>query len=322
MWRYAARRTFWMIPTAFVVSVITFFGLNMIPGDIARLYLGLGEEGMGETADVERAIAAFKELHGLDRPIHERYGIWLVGILTGDPGKSMETSRPIMDGIKSRLPVTLHIAVFAFIFTAIFGIIPGVIAAVFQDRFPDYLVRTGAVFADSFPNFFLLTLLLLIPAILWGYGPPIGYEGPIWQDPWRGIKLFVPPTLIIALGSAFLVRVTRSSLLEVLRADYVRTARAKGLSEQIVIQRHALRNSLIPPVTILGVVFATQLNGTIILENVMGLPGLGQWILRSLTMRDFNVVMALTMYTALVVMFLNLLVDLMYARLDPRIRYQ
>jgi peptide/nickel transport system permease protein len=319
MWRYTVRRTFWMIPTALAVSMITFFGLSFIPGDIARLYLGTEEEGL---QDADRAVAAFKELHGLDRPIAERYGVWLVGILTGDPGISMETNRPIMAGIKTRLPVTLHIAIFAFIFSAIFGVIPGVIAAVFQDRLPDYFVRTGAVFADSFPSFFLLTLLLIIPAILWGYGPPIGYEGPIWEDPWRGIKMFGPPTLIIGLGSAFLVRVTRSSLLEVLRADYVRTARAKGLSEQVVVRRHAMRNALIPPVTILGVVFANLLNGTIILENVMGMSGLGSWILRALTMRDFNVVMALTMYTALLVMFINLFVDLLYARLDPRIRYQ
>lgn len=306
-----------MVPTLVVVSAITFFGLNAIPGDIALIYLGADEV----SEDYEVQVEAFKEKHGLDQPVVVRYFKWAGGVLTGDPGTSMRNGLPVINDIKARFPVTLQITILMIVFTALFGVLPGVLAAVFQDRWVDHVVRILTVFFDSFPNFFLLTLLLLLPAIWWNYGPPTGYEGPIWTDPTRWIRQFVPPTLVVGMGAAFLVRITRSSLLEVLRADYIRTARAKGLSERPVILRHALRNSLIPVVTILGTTFAALINGTIILENVMGLPGLGQYTLQAVEHRDFNAVQAVTIYTAVAVMVINLLVDLSYAFLDPRIRY-
>lgn len=314
MLRYTLRRLVWMLPPMFIVSVATFFGLNALPGDIATLTLG-------ENATPE-AVEEFREKNGLDRPIVVRYVDWLGGMIRGDPGDSLKGGRPMSEDIKVRLPVTLHILFFSLFFTAFFGVLFGVAAALFQDTAIDYVIRTFAVFSDSFPNFFLLTLLLLIPAILWQYSPPIGYEGPIWEDPWRTVRQFVPPTLLLGLGAAFLTRITRSSMLEVLRADFVRTARTKGLSERVVIGRHVLRNALLPIVTVLGGVFANLLGGTIILERVMTLPGLGNYTFQAVQDRDFNIVQAMTLYSALTVMLVNLLVDLSYARIDPRIRYR
>lgn len=317
MLAYSVRRLSLMVPTLAAVSVITFFGLNAIPGDIALIYLGADDV----QEDYETQIEAFRERHGLNQPVGIRYLKWVGGILTGDAGDSMRNGLPVFNDIKARFPVTLQITILMITFTAVFGIVPGILAAVYQDRWTDHLVRVFAVFSDSFPNFFLLTMLLLLPAIFWRYGPPVGYEGPIWTDPVRWIRQFVPPTLVVGLGAAFLVRITRSSLLEVLRADYIRTARAKGVAEEVVILRHAMRNALIPVVTILGTAFAALINGTIILENVMGLPGLGQYTLQAVEHRDFNAVQAVTVYTAVAVMVVNLIVDLSYAYLNPRIRY-
>jgi peptide/nickel transport system permease protein len=325
-----------MFPTAFVVSVVTFFGLNMIPGDIALVYLDIDAstafgEAAGAGADsvegegdgsLQAYIEAFKEKFDLNRPIHERYLSWLGGMLTGNPGKSMLTERPIGPELMRRLPVTLHIMFFALTFGAFFGISFGVLAAVLQDTALDYFVRIFAVFADSFPNFFLLTLLLLLPAMWFGYAPPTGYEGPIWEHPIRGIRQYIPPALILSLGSIYTVRITRSAMLEVLRSDFIRTARAKGLQERTVVIRHAVRNSLIPVVTIFGAAFASLLGGSVILENVMSLNGLGAYAFRAVQIRDFNVVQATVMYAAFSVMLVNLLVDLSYAYLDPRIRYR
>lgn len=314
MLRYTVRRLLWMIPTILIVSVITFFGLNALPGDIATLTLG-------ENATPE-AVEEFREENGLNRPVIVRYADWLAGIMRGDPGDSLKGGRPIWDDIKVRLPVTLHIMAFSLLFTATFGVLFGVVAAVYRGTLLDYSIRGFAVFSDSFPNFFLLTLLLLIPAILWQYSPPIGYEGPIWEDPWRSAKQFVPPTLLLGLGSAYLTRITRSATLEVLRSDFVRTARAKGLSERVTIWRHVLRNAMLPIITVLGGVFANLLGGTVILERVMTLPGLGNYTFQAVQDRDFNIVQAMTLYAALTVMLVNLAVDLSYARIDPRIRYR
>jgi peptide/nickel transport system permease protein len=319
MWRYASRRTLAMIPTAVIVSLITFFGLQILPGETALLsFSPFGAEGSG---GMEEYVEAFNEKFGFNEPLPIRYVTWVRGMLTGSPGTSIRTEKPMWMDIKVRFPVTLHILMFSLFFSGVFGVTAGLLAAVFQDSWLDYFVRVFAVFAGSFPSFFLLTLLLLLPAIWFRYAPPVGYV-PIWEDPWRGLRMFVPPTFLLALGSAFTVRMTRSSLLEVLRSDFVRTARAKGLDERTVILRHAMRNAMIPVVTILGGEFAVLLGGSVILEQIMDLPGLGNYFLQAIFARDINVVMAMTMYAAMTVMTINLLVDLSYAYFDPRIRYR
>ena len=313
MRQYAIRRLLFFVPVMLVTSAITFFAVNLLPGNLAFQILGFDA--------TPSEIAQFEESTGLNRPIVIRYVEWLLGFLRGDPGDALLGGVSIQAEMKARLPVTLSIMFFSFIFTMAFGITFGMIAAVFQDRPFDYLVRTFSVFGLSIPEFFTLTLYILVPAILWRYAPPFGYT-PIWEDPIRALKQVIPPTLLLSVGgAATLMRLTRSAMLEVLRQDYIRTARAKGLQERTVLLRHALKNATIPVLTIGGLLIANLLAGTIVLENVTSLPGLGQYTLRSVIDRDYNVLMSLVMYAVLVVMASNLIIDLLYAWVDPRIRY-
>lgn len=314
MRQYAIRRILFFAPVLLVTSAITFFAVNLVPGDPALNFLG-------PTAENEQ-LEAFRKANNLDRPVVERYVGWLWGMLQGDPGNSLLGGGNIGTEIKARFPVTFLIMVFSFTFSFIFGITFGVMAAVYQDRAPDYFVRTFSVFGQSVPDFFTLTLLLIIPAILWRYSPPFGYI-PFWEDPLRAARQIIPPTLVLSIGNAaLLMRLMRSALLEVLRQDYVRTARAKGLTERTVMLRHALKNATIPALTVAGAAIANLLGGTIILENITALPGLGQYTFRAVIQQDMNVIMTMTMYAAFLVITANLVVDLLYAFVDPRIRYR
>lgn len=336
MRQYAMRRMLFFIPVLLIVSVITFFGLNIIPGDPALTFLG----GQAEIHDIE----AFHKSHDLEHQtclnenasgslgkvgaigqcgdlLVEKYFTWLGGMLRGDPGDSL-LGGDIKSEIKARLPVTLQILVFSFTFTMFFGLLFGSLSAVFQDSPIDYFVRVFGIFGLSIPNFFTLTLLLIIPAILWQYAPPLGYRH-FWEDPVHFLQRVLPPTLILSIeGSAGLMRLVRSALLEVLRQDYIRTARAKGLEERLVFMRHAFKNSLIPVLTIAGGLIAGLLGGTVILEQIMAFQGLGQYTFRAVSQQDYNVVMTMVTYAALVVVSANLVVDLLYAYVDPRIRYR
>jgi peptide/nickel transport system permease protein len=310
---YIARRLLFFGPVLLAASALTFFAVNIIPGDVAILRLG--------DAATPQEVESFRAIHGLDRPIVVRYLDWLWGMLRGDPGTSMMGGN-IQTELTARLPVTLLILVFSFGFTIFFGISFGIIAAVFQDTKLDYFVRTFSIFGLAVPNFFILTLLLLIPAILWRYAPPFGYL-PFWEDPLRAARQVIPPTFVLAIGNAaVLMRLTRSSLLEVLREDYVRTARSKGLKERTVLLRHALKNATIPILTVAGALIAGLLGGSVILENITALPGLGQYFFNATVQRDTNVIMTLVTYSAFVVMTSHLVVDLLYAYVDPRILYR
>jgi peptide/nickel transport system permease protein len=314
MRQYAARRILFFFPVLLITSAVTFFAVNLIPGDPSLTFLGLEAE--------RQQIEAFREANNLNTPVTERYVDWLWGMLRGDPGRSLLGGSNIKSEIQARFPVTFMIMVFSFTFSMIFGLTFGIIAALYQDRGPDYFVRTFSVFGQSVPDFFTLTLLLLVPALLFRYSPPFGYV-PFWEDPLRAARQIIPPTLILSIGNAaLLMRLMRSALLEVLRQDYVRTARAKGLEERVVMIRHALKNATIPALTVAGALIANLLGGTIILENITSLPGLGQYTFRAVQQSDYNVVMAMTMYAAFLVITANLVVDLLYAFVDPRIRYR
>jgi len=313
MRQYAARRLLFFVPVLLAVSLVTFTAARLIPGEEAFLTLG-------ETASKED-VEAFREAHGLNDPIPEQYLGWIGGMLRGDPGLSIG-GISIAKEIRARFPVTAAVVGLSFTFTVVFGVSFGLLAAVNQNKPVDYLVRSFSIFGLSVPEFFSLTLLVLIPAVLWRYSPPFGYV-PFWEDPWRAARQLVPPTLLLSVGqSAFLMRLTRSALLEVLRQDYVRTAYAKGLSSRIVFIRHALRNAMVPILTVAGGLISGLLSGSVILENVTSLPGLGQYTFTAVTHRDYNVVMAMSMYAAIVVMTMYLVVDLLYALVDPRIRYR
>jgi peptide/nickel transport system permease protein len=312
MHRYAAKRLMFFVPVLLAVSVITFTAARLIPGEQAFLVLGPS----ASKEDVE----AFRVANGLNDPIPHQYLRWLGGMLRGDPGRSLGGTS-ISDEIRTRFPVTASIVVLSFTFTIILGLTFGLVAAINRNTPVDYAVRTLSIFGLSIPEFFSLTLLILIPAVLWSYSPPFGYI-PIWEDPLRAARQLVPPTLLLAVGqSAFLMRITRSAVLEVLRQDYVRTAHAKGLSSRVVFLRHALRNALVPILTVAGALISGLLGGSVILENVTSLPGLGQYTFTAVMLRDYNVVMAMSMYAAFVVMSMYLVVDLSYAIVDPKIRY-
>jgi len=313
MRRYALRRLAFFIPVMIATSMLTFFAVNIVPGDPALIVLG-------QQSDLQ-SLERFREINGLNDPIWERYVRWGTGMLQGDPGRSLFGGN-IQAELKARFPVTALIMVFAFTFTVFFGVLFGTLSAVFQDSKLDYSVRTFSVFGQAIPDFYILTLLLIIPAILWSYSPPFGYV-PFWEDPLRAAKQIIPPTLILSVGGAStLMRITRSALLEVLRQDYIRTARAKGQREFLVLQRHAIKNAVIPVLTISGSLIAALLGGSVILENITSLPGLGQYTFQAVVQSDLNIVMSMTMYAAFLVLLVNLVVDLLYGVVDPRIRYQ
>jgi peptide/nickel transport system permease protein len=313
MTAYVARRLLGLVLNLVLVSMFVFMMLRMVPGDAASAILGVEA-----SPDI---VAQWKEEHGLTGSPVKQYVDWGAGLLTGDFGTSLRSNTDVADTFIDRFPVTLEIVVLSFTFTVIFGITAGVFSALRQNSAMDVGVRFVATVGIAVPNFLLLTLLLLIPARLWGYAPPFGATNP-FADPLDNLRLFLPPTLLLSIGgSAVLMRFTRSGFLEVMRQDYIRTARAKGLSERLVTMRHAFRNALPPVLTLAGLQLGGLLGGSIVLERVMGLPGLGSWALDAIQLKDYPIVMIVGLYTALNLMVISLLIDLSYGLIDPRIRY-
>ena len=296
----------------FLVSIFVFAMLRVVPGDAAVAILG-------ETSRTDQQ-EKFREEYGLNKSPLKQYVDWTSGVLTGDFGRSLRSGKNVTTDFFDRLPITLEIVVLSFITTTVIGITFGIWSALRQNSATDMWVRIFATMAIALPSFVLLTLLLIIPARLWSYAPPFGATDP-FANPVENLRLFVPPTLLLALGSAaILLRYTRSGFLEVLRQDYIRTARSKGLSERDVTLRHALRNALPPVMTLAGLQLGGLLGGSVILERVMSLPGLGSWLLQAVEFKDYPVVMIVAMYTALTIMTINLVIDIAYGMIDPRIR--
>jgi peptide/nickel transport system permease protein len=309
---YLSRRLIGFVINLFLVSVFVFTLLRMVPGDAAANILG-------QDASPEN-LAKFRQAHGLNGSPLEQYTRWAGGILQGDFGKSLWSHTSVTSTFFSRLPITLEIVALSFTFTLLFGITSGIISALKQNSITDMSVRSSAILGLAIPNFLILTLLLIMPARFFGYAPPFGATNP-FDDLFNNLRLFVPPTLLLSIGSsAVLMRFTRSGFLEVLRQDYIRTARSKGLDEKVVTMRHAFRNALPPVLTLAGLQLGGLLSGSVILERVMGLPGLGSWTLDAIQNKDIPVVMLVSMYSAIVLMSINLVIDLTYALIDPRIR--
>jgi peptide/nickel transport system permease protein len=309
---YISRRLIGFVLNLFLVSVFVFTLLRLVPGDAAANILG--QEASPEN------LAQFREVHGLNGSLFEQYTRWAGGILQGDFGKSLWSHTSVTSTFFSRLPITLEIVFLSFAFTLLFGISSGILSALRQNSLTDMAIRVTAIFGLAVPNFLILTLLLIIPARYFGYAPPFGATNP-FDNPFDNLRLFVPPTLLLAIGSsAVLMRFTRSGFLEVLRQDYIRTARSKGLEERVVTMRHAFRNALPPVLTLAGLQLGGLLSGSIILERVMGLPGLGVWTLDAIQNKDVPVIMLVSVYSAMVLMSINLIIDLTYALIDPRIR--
>jgi peptide/nickel transport system permease protein len=315
MWRFAVRRLLFIPIIALTISAFTFILLRVVPGDPATILCG------SQCTEVERNLV--KEALGLDRPLIVQYLDWMGDVLTGDLGTTYYGGQDVLDEVVRRLPISFEIMFLTLLFGGTIGVTFGILSAVMRNTPLDYGVRLLAVFGQSIPDFFLLVLLIVIPSILWNYAAPVGgYVAP-WDDLWTNFRMFVPPTLILSVGGAAgLMRLVRSTMLEVLHSDYVRTAKAKGLHPRTVIIRHAFRNTLAPTITVLTFTLATAFSGTIILEFVMSIDGLGAFFFRSVIARDLPVVQFTVLYTALIVVFLNLLQDLSYAYIDPRVRFR
>jgi len=316
MHKYVIRRLLLAIPVLVLSSLIVFGLMRVMPGDaIVAL--------MGESGNVgEKELQKLRKDLGLDRPYHEQYLIWVWQMVSLNPGDSIFTNEPIPVALKKSIPVTLELATLALILGLAIAIPVGVLSATRQDKPADYVGRVVAVSGLSFPDFWLGTLVITFAAIWFRWMPPIGYVS-IWDDPWRNLQQFLLPAAVLGYRlSAATMRMTRSTVLEVLREDYVRTAWAKGLAGRMVVYKHALKNALIPVVTIVGGQLGTLLAGTVVVETIFALPGMGRLTVEAILFRDYPVVQTNVMLVAGVLVTLNLLVDLTYAWLDPRIRYR
>jgi peptide/nickel transport system permease protein len=316
MHKYIARRLMMSVPVLLLSSVIVFGLMRVMPGD-ALLVL------MGESGNVSaKELAKLKKDLGLDLPYYEQYGKWLWQMVTFNPGHSIFTNEPIPVSLKKAIPVTLELAALALILGIAIAIPIGVLSATRQDQPSDYVGRVVAVSGLSIPDFWLGTLVITFAAIWFRWIPPIGYTS-LWEDPLRNLQQFLLPAAVLGFRlSAATMRMTRSTVLEVLKEDYVRTAWAKGLAGRIVVYKHALKNALIPVVTIVGGQLGVLLAGTFVVEAIFALPGMGRLTVEAILYRDYPVVQTNTMLVAATLVTLNLVVDLTYAWLDPRIRYQ
>ncbi len=298
---------------------MVFLLMRVLPGDPALLALA-GPEGEGSFTQEE--LEYMRHKLGTDRPLHVQYVTWMTDLLQGDLGESFfYRGVPVIDELKSRIPVTIELAIMAIVLSFVVSIPLGVISALYLDRWPDYLIKVFTIGGVSLPTFWVGILMIFSLVWVFNWLPQLGYVA-LWEDPGTNLKQFVFPA--IALGyhnSAYAARVTRSSMLEVLGEDYIRTARSKGLIESVVVFRHALKNAFLPVITITGASFASLLGGTVIIEIIFAIPGLGNLLIDSILRQDYMIVQAVILITALVVVVLNLLVDLTYGWFNPRIRY-
>ncbi|MEO1000219.1 MAG: ABC transporter permease [Pseudomonadota bacterium] len=308
---YLLRRLLSLLATLFAITALVFFVMNVIPGDPAAVILGLDA--------TEEARAALRAELGLDRPLLAQYLDWVAGALRGDFGVSYAYDIPVAQLVLERLPVTVPLGLFAMLLTVSTALVVGIFAAARHGRPGDWGVMAVSQLGIAIPAFWLGILLVILFAVRLRWLPPGGFPG--WEEPVAAIRALILPAVALALvQSAILARVTRSSVLEVMRLDYAQTARAKGLSRGRILRAHVLPNALIPIVTIIGLQFAGVVTGTIVIENVFSLPGLGRLLRQSIANRDLFTVQALVLIFAGVVVVVNFLVDLTYAAVDPRLR--
>jgi peptide/nickel transport system permease protein len=316
MLRYTISRVLLTIPTLLGVAVLVFFMLRVVPGDVVEIKLrGDGGSVSQETIEAER-----KRL-GLDKPLLTQFGEWMVGVVTLDFGKSMWTERPVIEEIRLRLELSLQVAIMATIVAVLIAIPLGTLSALFKDTWIDYLVRIATIGGLSIPSFWFGMLIMLSLLAFFNWLPPITFT-PIYVDPIANLTQLIWPALAVGYRyCAVVARMIRSSLLEVLIEDYIRTARAKGVYEKLVVSRHALRNALLPAITVIGLEFTFLIGGLVVTEQVFNLNGIGQLFVQSVSRNDFMLIQGMVMLIAAFYVFVNLAVDLLYAVFDPRIRY-
>ncbi len=309
------RRTLSVVPAVFGVTVLVFLLLRLIPGDVVDQMLG----AQGNITEAQRE--ALRHFFGLDQPIYIQFWDWVSRLAVGDMGESFRTATPVSELILSRLPVTLELTIFAMLIGTAIGLTTGIAAAVYRNSAIDDGARVVSLFGLSIPEFWQGTMLLLLTSLWLHWIPPVDYVAP-WQDPVKNVLMFLLPALSLGtVLAANVTRMTRSAMLDVLRRDYVRTARAKGLQDRLVVLRHGLKNALIPVITVSGLQIGYLLGGAVIIEQVFTLPGLGRLLLDSIYGRDYPVVQGTVLVIAIAFVLVNLMVDLCYAFLDPRIKY-
>ena len=311
---YILRRLLALIPTLFFASVIVFVSVRLIPGSIIDLMLAQNPLA------AEKDRAAIEVALGLDRPIYVQYFRWVGDLLQGDLGRSLWQDTPVTHELLARIPVTLELALLAMVVSIVVALPIGVYSAIRQDTAGDYVTRSFSILMLAIPSFWLGTLVMVFPSIWWGWAPELTYT-PFFQDPVANLRQMLLPAVILGCSlAAVTMRLMRTTMLEVLRQDYIRTAWAKGLNERLVVVRHALRNALIPVVTLLGIEFAGVIGGAVILELIFVIPGMGLLLLEAVSSRDYPIITGIFLVVGVCVMLINLLVDLSYGVLDPKVR--
>lgn len=330
MTSYVIRRLALIIPTLFLVTMIVFLLARFIPGNIIDLMVAeMSAEG---TVTTEVTAETVKHALGLDVPIHIQYGRWLgvwqdegggyTGVLQFNLGDSMWSGRAVTRELVSKIPISLELGIMAIITALLISIPIGVYSAIRQDTGGDYLGRTFAILAISVPGFWLGTMVVVYPSIWWGWSPPLNYIHFV-ENPIENLKQFILPAVLMGMVmSGTTMRMTRTMMLEVLRQDYIRTAWSKGLKERVVVVRHALKNALIPVVTVAAGMVPVLIGGSAVMESIFTLPGVGRYLLSALSARDYPIISGINLTMGLLVLVLNLVVDLTYAWLDPRVSYQ
>lgn len=312
MIKYAATRLMGMVPTVLILLFLAVVMIDFIPGDIVDLMME-GNPSPEHRAEVEAAL-------GLDRPLVVRYVEYVRGLLVGDFGTSLWNKQPILPELLRRVPVTIEIAILATVIGTATGVLLGVLSALRQDGPLDYVLRSISILGISFPSFAIATLVVIMPAIWWGVSPTLRYVGPR-EDPLGHLMIVLVPSIVLSFNlTASIMRLSRTTMLDVLRQDYIRTARAKGLTTSQVMLRHALKNAMIPVITLTGLQIAFLIGGSVIVESVFVIPGLGRYLLTAVNQRDYPAFQAIVVLLGIFVMGVNLLVDLSYAWFDPRIR--
>jgi len=315
---YIAKRCLLFIPTLLMATLLAFLLLRVIPGDPALVKLA------GETGDSSFTQAELHDLQaklGTDKPLYVQYGKWVWGMLRLDFGQSMFFEEPVAEDLAAKFPITLELTVLSLLIAAIIAVPLGLLSAIKQDTPADYIARIISITGVALPNFWVGILIVYFLVLFFAWMPPLGYAD-LWDDPVTNLQQFIFPALALGFFEmAFTARVTRSSMLEVYREDYTRTARGKGLAERVVILRHALKNALLPVVTVSGYQFGRLLAGTVVIENIFMVPGMGKLLVDSVFHRDYTEVQAIVMVITVSVLMLNLLLDVVYGWLNPRIRY-
>ena len=318
MQAYIVRRLLALIPALFFASIIVFVTVRLIPGSVIDLMLSQNDISADKLSR-EQLVAAL----GLDKPIWEQYARWMGGILlAGDFGRSLWGNTPVAELLVARLPVTFELGLMALVVALAVAIPIGAYSAMRQDTAGDYLGRSFSILMLAVPSFWMGTMVMVFPSMWWGWSPEVKFV-PFRQDPLHNLSQMILPAIILGTSlSAVTMRLTRTMMLEVLRQDYIRTARAKGLTETLVVARHALRNALIPVVTLIGLQAPLLIGGAVIMEQIFVIPGMGLLLLEAVNQRDYPIITGVFLIVGVAVMVINLLVDLSYGMLDPKVRYR